>query len=229
MLSKCLKLAFNFMGQVERNLQMRRGLLEAAGEVFAEKGFAKATVRAICDRAGVNVAAINYYFRDKEGLYREAIKHWSEISRQKYPPDLGLGAQPTAEERLRAFIRSFLFRMLDKSRPGWHGKLLAREMVEPTGTLDELVESAYRPMNERLRGIVRELGRGRLNPREVQLCARSILGQCVYYRLARPVIVRLDPGETFEAADVERLAAHVTRFSLAAIRALTRKKGTDRS
>jgi AcrR family transcriptional regulator len=223
MLSKRLKLAFNFMGQVERGLQMRRGLLEAAGEVFAEKGFAKATVRAICKRAGVNVAAINYYFRDKEGLYREAIKHWSEISGQKYPPDLGLGAKSTAEQRLRAFIRSFLFRILDKNRPGWHGKLLAREMVEPTGALDELVESAYRPMNERLRQIVRELGGGRLSQTEVRLCARSIMGQCLYYRHARLVIARLDPNETFEPASVERLAAHVTRFSVEAIKALAKK------
>lgn len=211
------------MGKLDRNLQIRQRLLEAAGEVFAEKGFAKATVREICDRAGANVAAINYYFRDKEGLYREAIQHWSEISRKNYPPDLGLGANPTAAERLGAFIRSFLFRILDKSRPGWHGKLLAREMVEPTDTLDELVESAYRPMNERLRQIVRQLGGGRLNKTEVRLCARSILGQCLYYGHARPVIVRLDPDETFEPADVERLAAHVTRFSLEAINALAKK------
>ena len=223
MLNVCLKRTFNIMGKQEQNLQMRRGLLAAAGEVFAEKGFAKATVRAICNRAGANVAAINYYFRDKEGLYREALKHWSEISRQKYPPDLGLGAKPTAEQRLGAFIRSFLFRILDKSRPGWHGKLLTREMVEPTGALDELVESAYRPMSERLRQIVRELGGGRLSQTEVRLCARSIMGQCLYYQHARLVIARLDPDETFEPADVERLAAHVTRFSLEAIKALARK------
>jgi AcrR family transcriptional regulator len=212
------------MGRRNQNLQMRDELLEAAGEVFAEKGFAKATVRAICDRAGANVAAINYYFRDKEGLYREAIKHWSEISRQKYPPDFGLGGNPTAEQRLGAFIRSFLFRILDKSRPGWHGKLMTREMVEPTDALDELVESAYRPMTEKLRQIVRELGGGRLSKAEVRLCARSIMGQCLYYRHARPVIARLDPEETFEAADVERFAAHITRFSLAAIKAMARKK-----
>ena len=165
------------MGKRNQNLQMRNGLLEAAGEVFAEKGFAKATVRTICDRAGANVAAINYYFRDKEGLYREVIKHWSEVSRQKYPPDLGLGTNPTAEQRLRAFIRSSLFRILDKSRPGWHGKLMTREMVEPTDALDELVESAYRPMTEQLRQIVRELGGGRLSKAEVRLCTLSIMGQ----------------------------------------------------
>lgn len=208
------------MRKQEQNFQMRRALLTAAGEVFAEKGFAKATIRAICDRAGANVAAVNYYFRDKAGLYHAAIQHWSEISRQKYPPDLGLGTQATPEQRLAAFIRSFLLRILDQSRPGWHGKLLTQEMVEPTAALDELVESVYRPMNERLRRIVRELGGGRLSSTAVRLASRSILGQCLYYRHAWPVLTRLDPDETFEPADVERIATHVTRFSLAAIKAL---------
>ena len=52
----------------------RRRLLETAGQIFAEKGFDGATVREICRRAGVNIAAVNYYFRDKEQLYIEAVK-----------------------------------------------------------------------------------------------------------------------------------------------------------
>jgi AcrR family transcriptional regulator len=226
MLNVCFKYAFHMTTKAESNLQMRQKLLESAGEAFAAKGFAKATVREICDRAGANIAAVNYYFRDKEGLYREAIKYWSEASRQKYPPDFGLGPDATAEQKLRAFIRSFLFRTLDKSRPGWHGKLIAREMAEPTGVIDGLIETAYRPMNDRLRQIVRELSQGRLDDFEVRLCSRSILGQCLYYHHGRPVIAKLDPQDTFEAADIERLADHVTRFSLRAIRGLAGEKET---
>jgi len=96
-------------------------------------------------------------------------------------------------------------------------------MVEPTIALDELVESLVRPMDQRLHQIIRELSSGQLNKTEMRLCARSIMGQCLYYRHARPVITRLDPTETFEPADVERLAAHVTRFSLAAIKAVATK------
>ena len=52
----------------------REKLIEAAGEVFAEVGFHNATVREICALAGTNIAAVNYYFGEKLGLYSEVLK-----------------------------------------------------------------------------------------------------------------------------------------------------------
>src|SRR5882724_5380853 len=64
----------------------REKLLDVAEKVFAEHGVDGCTIRSITTEAGVNVAAINYYFRSKEDLYQEVVKR-----RQS----------PLIEERLR--------------------------------------------------------------------------------------------------------------------------------
>ena len=53
--------------------QARQRLVQAALRLFAEVGFARASTRAICEAAGVNLSAIRYYFGDKFGLYRAAF------------------------------------------------------------------------------------------------------------------------------------------------------------
>ena len=196
-----------------------RRLLEAAGAVFAERGFRGATVREICVRAGANVAAVNYHYRDKGRLYAAVLRHAHRAAMEQHPPDLGLGPRPTPRERLAAFVRSFLLRLLDEGRPAWHGRLMAREMADPTPALDALVEAAIRPTFERLLGIVRDLLGPRARPETVRDVASSVVGQCLFYRHARAVIERLDPGRKFGRAEIDRLAGHVTRFSLAGLRA----------
>src|SRR4051794_4839994 len=113
----------SFTGSAET----RKRLLQAAGEVFAEQGYRRATVRDICSRAGANVAAINYHFGDKERLYRAVLGHGLAVALEKYPPLFGVAAGAPAEDRLRAYIRSLLHRLLGEGAPAWHGKLMSRE------------------------------------------------------------------------------------------------------
>jgi AcrR family transcriptional regulator len=61
-------------------------LLEAAGEIFAEFGYRAATVRQICEKAGANIAAVNYHFGDKEKLYLAVLRSVPEAYLEKYPP-----------------------------------------------------------------------------------------------------------------------------------------------
>jgi AcrR family transcriptional regulator len=199
-------------------------LIEAAGEVFAEHGFRSATVREICSRAGTNVAAVNYHFRDKDGLYAAVLEYSHRSAVHKYPPGMGLKEGSTAEDRLRAFIHSFLLRILDEGRPAWHGKLMAREIADPTAALDQLVQSSIRPLHQHLTGIIRSLLQEEDMPGGKEsdvtfLCTMSIVGQCLQHFTGRRVIATLCP-EDFNPADIERIADHITRFSLGGIRAL---------
>jgi TetR/AcrR family transcriptional regulator, regulator of cefoperazone and chloramphenicol sensitivity len=146
---------------------------------------------------------------------------------QKYPALLGLDTQAPPEQQLRAFIRSFMLRCLGEGSPAWLGKLMEREMTEPTHALDILIHEAFRPLFALLMSIVWELLGPRTPPAQVQLCADSIIAQCLHYHHARPVLVRFDPALRFDGADIERWANHITDFSLAALRQLARHDTGD--
>ena len=203
-------------------VETRRQLLEAAGEVFAEVGFRDATVREICRRGNANVAAVNYHFGDKETLYIEVLRYAHAKALAKYPPLLGLPVDAPAKERLHAFIHSLLLRVFDKGPTSWHGKLMLREMIEPTAALDSLVEERIRPMASQLWKIVAEILDGKPEDERVRLCAFSVVSQCVFYHHCRPVMVRLFPGQKPpEPEDIKKLADHITRFSLTAMKGLS--------
>jgi AcrR family transcriptional regulator len=210
------------------NLETRQRLLEAAGEIFAEQGFQNATVRDICQRAGANIAAVNYHFGDKEGLYTAVLRYAHQCATEKYSPEMEFASKRDvpAEQRLHRFVRSFLRHIFDEGQPAWHGKLMSREMMEPTPALEVLVEEEIRPRAELLEEIVRELLGRRTISEQVRLCVRSIIGQCLFYHHARPVIMRLDPQQQFGPHDIERVADHVTQFSLAALQQLAGEKDT---
>ena len=198
-------------------------LLEAAGEIFAEHGYRAATVRQICEKARANIAAVNYHFGDKEGLYMAVLRSVHRATAEKYPPNLGVTPVATPEEKLRLYVRSILLRVFDDGRPGWHTKIMMREMLEPTRALDMLVEEGARPLHQQLSSIVRELLGSAADDEVVRLSTLSIVSQCVYYRRARPVITRLYPQQRYDSKEVEILTEHITQFSLLALRGLCKK------
>lgn len=204
----------------------RRRLLEAAAEVFAEQGFRNATIHEICSRAGANIAAAHYHFGDKEALYAAVFDFVGE--RVKEEP-LGNGAESTdPEARLRLLVTAFLTRLLGPGRPAWIAQLLAREMIEPTPALDRLVRERMRANHEQFGLVIRELLGAAASADAVRLCVLSVVAQCVFYRNSAPIIGRLYP-DLLPARDIERLADHITRFSLAAMHGLRRGKRGRRS
>jgi AcrR family transcriptional regulator len=192
-------------------------LLDAAGEEFAEHGFAAARVRSICRRAGVpaNPAAINYHFGSKEQLYFAAVleAHQCQMrERSEVADDLDAGPA----DRLRAYVRQFLENVLTKSQSDWHHALMLREMLHPTEACSVVVRDSIRPRFERLLGILRAFC-PEAEPRRLHALAFSVIGQCLHYKMARAVSERLLGPEGYAALDLEFLTDHVTRFCLAAL------------
>jgi AcrR family transcriptional regulator len=197
--------------------ETRAKLLDAAGEEFAEMGFEAARVRSICQRAGAaaNPAAINYHFGGKEQLYIAAVLE-AHRCQMKDRPEAAVDPSATAVERLRAFIRQFLTNVLTHSSSNWHHALMTREMLQPTEACSVVVRESIRPRFEHLLSILRVLCPDS-DEKRLQVLAFSVIGQCLHYKIARPVSERLIGPDAYAALDVDYLTDHVSRFCLAAL------------
>lgn len=193
----------------------RQRLLEAAGEVFAERGYHDATIREICERATANVAAINYHFGNKEELYKAVFNYLKKNVPRLHEPDPPAGSP---EERLRAFVHQALTSFFDEGHPAWFAKLMVHELMEPTKVLDMLVRQYFGPNIERLKQIVRELTGGSADEEAQALCAFSITAQWVFYFVSGNAVKRLNPGQRFRPEDIAHLADHISKFSVAALK-----------
>jgi AcrR family transcriptional regulator len=206
--------------------ETRRRLLDSAGEAFAENGFHATTVREICRRAKANVAAVNYHFRDKDELYQNVFEEACCVAQEHFSEETraAMASGNPPRERLHAFIQQYLQRMLSPGRPAWQGKLMAREMMDPTATLDRIVNTIIRPNAQLLGEIVGEITGLPVQDPQRWLIAASIIAQCLFYMHCKPVIVRLRPEFKYDAQMIEDLTEHITAFSWAA---LTGMKRTD--
>jgi len=201
----------------------KQRILDAAIEIFSNQGFKAATVREICHRAEVGVASINYYFQGKEGLYQAVIEQQFADAIRQYPPDMGLGPDPTPEERLHSFIRSFLYRLILVAR---RGPMLVQEMVHPSPAFKRIHVRQVRPMQKMLTAIVKDLLGEGASLEYVERCCLSILGQCLHYVPDHNTILTLDIGIT-KPDEIDRLAELITRFSLGGIHTVRDKACTQ--
>jgi len=195
----------------------RERILSAAGQEFAERGYEAATVRDICLAAGVNVAAVNYYFGDKRRLYIESVKHAHEARVKQVPlPEVPPGTP--AETRLHGFVSNMVERMLGFGQPPWQVRLMLREVLQPTEACRELVEDYIRPHFTMLVDILDDLTAGRLPQPDVRRIALSVVGQCFLYRVAGDVVGMLVPPDELATRHAPaEIAVHVTRYALAAL------------
>jgi AcrR family transcriptional regulator len=203
-----------------RDLETRSRLLTAGERLFADHGFKKVTVRDICRAAGANVAAVNYHFGDKLGLYREVLQSAIDAMRDTNDAAREAGAGQPAEEQLRRYIVLFVHRLLGASRDTVH-RLVNREMNDPTPALDALVEQGIRPRVEYLSGLIAKISGLEASDQRVLRCVASIQAQSLSY-LPNPIAERLGLVVKPTKAHLDEIANHIATFSLAGVRAIAR-------
>jgi AcrR family transcriptional regulator len=203
----------------------REKLLEVAGPIFADRGYQATTIREICAGAGANVAAINYHFGDKLGLYTEVLQQ-SVRAAQLLAVQNTLDENTPPEDILRALIRARLRSISGDDLPDWHSRLLAHELAQPTPALRQLIDKVARPICKRLLELIGGMIGLPPNDDNTRLCAISVVGQVLAYVLPGPLLTEIWPELKMTHEQVERIADHIADFSLSYLQGFRSKHGT---
>lgn len=197
-------------------------LIRAAIRVFAHKGYKGATIREICELAGAaNLNSVNYYFGNKEGLYKTILDCMlsEHRKRQELLPESSNGKAP--EERLCDWVRIYCDMIFDSQELAVDIVAIYKaEMTRPSPLFDEMIERHSISLSDEFLEILREI-LGSDTPRDVlRDCAGSIVGQIEYYTFAWPLIKRVHRDHPEMSDYRQHLAEHVIRFSLGGLKAI---------
>jgi len=205
-------------------LVTRGQILQAAGELFAAKGFERTTSREICAAAGANLAAVNYHFGGKDALYDAVLveAHGQLVGLDDLEAIRRCG-QPLPEQ-LRALIALFVGR---SARPApWGLRVLVHELMAPSEHVPALIRQAVLPKVRVIKGLVGELLELPQDHPGVQRALALVVLPCVMLVIApREVLRQVLPTL---AAPPDELVRDMTDYALAGLASIARRHRGDR-
>jgi len=200
--------------------ETRERLLSTAERLFAERGFSKVTIREICRSARANVAAVNYHFNGKKGLYDEVVRSAIKTMQSTTDSIREAGSGRPADDQLAAYISIFLRRVV-AARDSWIHQLMMRELSDPTPALDLVMKKVVQPRMAYLREVLASMFSCESHDPRVERCAMSVQAQCLAL-LSHPVAA-LRPKSMTER-ELDLMAKHIAQFSLGGVRAIAKSK-----
>ncbi|MBI1367552.1 MAG: DUF1956 domain-containing protein [Planctomycetes bacterium] len=208
--------------------QTRIRLLDAAESLFAEHGYAKASVRDITQAARSNLASVNYHFGSKDELYKAVFeRRLAELRQEREEAVHGVAEQAAKSKDvalvLRAFTKAFLTPLSDPKRGKMMLQLFMREMNDPHLPSGMFLDRMTGPM-EKLMGEAIVRACPGIDRAEAALCFHSHVAQLVH--IVQMWKMASESGRTDgPMADMDKAVDHVVRFTAAAITALAKEGG----
>ena len=196
-------------------------LIMAAGELFAEHGLAGVGVRAIAEKAGANIAAINYHFGSKEKLYEETLRyvalHGKDVRASEYfKSHAGDKAPEEISKILYTFVKKTFVSHFSKENPRWFSKLIMRCLLERTPSLISLEQEFFKPETEAFVSFLLKANPAMSRDRAYSLVF-FLHGQIFLYLLCREPVLMIMGKKGY---DKELLDAATDQVALAMIAVL---------
>ena len=205
----------------ERDAGTRDALIRAGLELFGRHGFEASSIRDIARAAGVNSAGIAYHFGGKDGLRRACAEAIVATMKQQVlgsgpvpplPPDLDQDAALEIILAVVSRVTAFAARAPESEAIA---RFVAREMMEPTPAFELLYEGMVGPVHGRLCVLWAAATGMEAEAPETRLSVFAMIGQVLYFRLARPAVMRRMGWQAIGAAESEAIAG-IIRAAVAA-------------
>jgi AcrR family transcriptional regulator len=204
--------------------QARLRLLDAGLALFADKGFADTSTREIALRAQVNVAAISYYFGDKEGLYRAVFTD------PRHNPRLDAEAMAAAPQDIQTALRFLLTGLAASLKDGALTqqcmKLHFREMLQPTGVWQDEIDHNIKPNHQALvQALCLHLKLKEADD-DVHRLAFSISGLGIMLHVGHDVVTAIRPGVIGSAQAIDTYVERMLGYAMAMVNAEAARRTT---
>ncbi len=171
--------------------ESRKRLLQTAVQCFAEYGYARTSTRTVATQAGVNIAAISYYFGDKAGLYRAAFTE--PMGTPKDDIALFSGKDLSLDDALRGLFSGFIEPLKQNALVQQCIRLHMREMVEPTGVWEEEIDQGIKPYQAALAKVLcRHYGVKKADD-DIYRLVISVVALGVHLYVGREINLKLQP------------------------------------
>ena len=207
-MNEAKKLRRTSTGGYARGDETRQRIIDAAIELFGEHGFAGASTRDIAAKAGVNAPALQYYFENKEGVYRACVEAIAEIGWSVLGPAVeharaALDAEADVDALIDAFIgilRTLADRIFTVPKTLGQRMFFAREQVgqEPAGATDILMKRVRKPLNDVSAELVGRISGRPADDPVTRLRTMSLFGQLTVFHLVQRSALQLLDWDGFD-------------------------------
>jgi AcrR family transcriptional regulator len=199
--------------------ETRQHILQVAGRIFADRGFARATSREICQTAGTNMAAVNYHFGGKDALYDAVlVEAHGQLVRLDDLEAIS-ASKLSREAKLRTLIGLFVRRSSGPALP-WGLSVLVHELMAPSAHVPVLMREAVLPKVQVIASLIAQvLGVPDKHPL-VQRSLALVALPCIMLVIAPQEVIR-EVMPTL-AANPDALIDDMTAYAMAGLAAIRR-------
>lgn len=197
-----------------KKISTRNRLIETAGELFAEYGFAGTSIKMIAEKSNQNIAAANYHFGGKQNLFLETLRF--VLDKIMTPiPFKKRGKRQTAEleRELSDYVSERTRFLLSSTTPQWYGRLIVHAILGVPSEVHKISAELFSPDFDYLTDLALHYNTS-IESSEARRWAYSVVGQIFFYVFGRNVILLANNLSSYSEDYIDAVSKQISEIAL---------------